>query len=32
MTAVVATHDPTALRHADRVIELSDGVLVSGDV
>ena len=27
VTAVVATHDPLLIRHADRVIELSDGVL-----
>jgi putative ABC transport system ATP-binding protein len=30
-TTVVATHDPLLIRHADRVIELSDGALVPGD-
>jgi putative ABC transport system ATP-binding protein len=30
VTAVVATHDPLIMRHADRVIELSDGELASG--
>jgi putative ABC transport system ATP-binding protein len=29
VTAVVATHDPLLMRHADRVIELSDGALAS---
>jgi putative ABC transport system ATP-binding protein len=28
VTAVVATHDPLLVRHADRVIELSDGAVV----
>jgi putative ABC transport system ATP-binding protein len=31
VTAVVATHDPMLIRHADRVIELSDGALVAGE-
>jgi putative ABC transport system ATP-binding protein len=31
VTAVVATHDPLVIRHADRVIELSDGEPASGD-
>jgi putative ABC transport system ATP-binding protein len=31
VTAVVATHDPMLIRHADRVIELSDGALATGD-
>jgi putative ABC transport system ATP-binding protein len=29
VTAVVATHDPLLVRHADRVIELRDGALVA---
>ena len=29
ITAVVATHDPVLLGLADRVVELSDGVVVS---
>jgi putative ABC transport system ATP-binding protein len=31
VTAVVATHDPLLIGHADRVIELSDGVLSSDE-
>lgn len=29
VTAVVATHDPLLIKHADRVIELSDGTVTS---
>jgi putative ABC transport system ATP-binding protein len=31
VTAVVATHDPLLIRHADRVIELSDGAVTSDE-
>ncbi|GAA3222284.1 ABC transporter ATP-binding protein [Actinocorallia longicatena] len=31
VTAVVATHDPLLLQHADRVIELHDGALTQGE-
>ena len=31
VTAIVATHDPLLIHHADRVIELGDGALVSDD-
>ncbi len=31
VTAVVATHDPLLIRHADRVIELSDGTVTSDE-
>jgi putative ABC transport system ATP-binding protein len=31
VTAIVATHDPLLIRHADRVIELGDGALISDD-
>jgi putative ABC transport system ATP-binding protein len=31
VTAVVATHDPLLVRHADHVIELSDGAVTSDD-
>ena len=31
VTAVVATHDPLLIKHADRVIELRDGALVPAD-
>jgi putative ABC transport system ATP-binding protein len=31
VTAIVATHDPLLIRHADRVIALSDGALASDE-
>jgi putative ABC transport system ATP-binding protein len=31
VTAIVATHDPLLVRHADHVIELSDGAVTSDD-
>jgi putative ABC transport system ATP-binding protein len=31
VTAVVATHDPLLIRHADRVIELSDGTVTADE-
>jgi putative ABC transport system ATP-binding protein len=32
VTALVATHDPLLMRHADRILELRDGVLVSDEL
>jgi putative ABC transport system ATP-binding protein len=31
VTAVVATHDPLLMRHADRTVELSDGALITDE-